>query len=176
MMKPEPPDVESLLKEALADDLPAHVERRLDERLRSFLESRRRSEDTLFPIPAAFRRLALGLLSLVMVVAGLVLHATGTRSVTADSLLRLHDSLALSRALGASTVSACSVAPADRTEGDVVERLSPSAMGERVYRDWVLLRQEPSREGEALTFLFRTRDGRTVFSASCVWDAAATPR
>jgi hypothetical protein len=176
MTKPELPDVERLLKEALDDDLPAHVERRLEQRLRSFLESRRRSEDTLFPVPAAFRRLALGLISVVMVVAGLVLHAAGSRSVSADSLLRLHDSLALSRALAASTARACSVAPADGTAGDVLELLSPSAMGERIYRDWVLLRQEPSRDGEALTFLFRTRDGRTVFSASCVWDAAATPR
>jgi hypothetical protein len=184
-MKSPGPEVDALLKEALAADLPGAVERRLERRLDSFLESKRQTRETFFPV----RRLALGLLSIVMVAAGMLLHAAGRRSVFADSLLRVNASASLARAVGTASSMSCSVTPA--------ELVSPMVLADRIYRDWVLLRQEPSPDGQALILLFRSRDGQSLyrmradqksllpelilktgasgFSATCVWDAAVTP-
>jgi hypothetical protein len=187
MTRLEPPEVDGLLKEALTDDLPAHVERRLERRLSSFLESRRRPKGAFLPSPAAFRRLALALISILMVVGGVLLHVVGGRSVFADSLLRLNASVSLSRAVGARTSMACWAG-----EEAVGELRSPAALAERIYRDWVLLRQELSPQGDVLVLVFRSGDGRAVYevranrasllpevirrraafgyTASCVWD------
>jgi hypothetical protein len=182
---PEPPDLDALLKNALADDLPGEVERRLQRCLDSFLEARAGSRDAFLP------PWALAFCSAFMIVAGVLLQVAGARSVFADSLLRLHSSLALSRAVAGSGSPTCALTP----DGPAEELRSPAALADRVYRDWVLLRQEPTPEGDALVFFFRSGDGRagyelkadrvslrprslrrrtaSGFDARCAWDAAA---
>ena len=125
-----PPDVDTLLRVTLPDDLPPDLEARLENRVERFLADRRRGT------ARTSRLLSLRVLtvaaSAVLVVCGVALDAVGRPGVVAASMLRVNEAVTLWDTVRRAASMKCTGVAGD-------DFRSPADLADRVYRDWVLV-------------------------------------
>ncbi len=107
--RPNSPELEELLKRALADDLPSDVASGMRERLSRVRErTTRKEEGAAFRTPL-FRKTAWAALSLLFLVCGGLLQGRGSRNPLSDGISLIKTRLAVSGELAAAESLFCSV-------------------------------------------------------------------
>ncbi len=154
-----PPDVDTLLRTALPDDLPPDIEARLDKQVEQFLLDRRSNAGRH---PAAVRRFVSAsawadawrtvrvfrvAASAALVVCGMALQTVGRPGAFAASMLRVNESVTLWETVRRASSMRCTGA----AQSDFA---SPADFADRVYRHWVLVDSAfaPSEAAKILTF------------------------
>lgn len=143
-------EVDARLRDALRDDLPPGVERRLARRFDLERERRRAAAGTnvleRFLAELAARTIVPAQLAspaaLVLLLSGTLLQTLGPGSAAAGSVLGLNAVASVSEAIRVAGPLLCAGRPG-------AESLSPEALSRRVYRSWVLV---GSGVGERLVF------------------------
>lgn len=154
-----PPDVDTLLRTTLLDDLPPEVETRLRNRIERFLVDRRSgARNGLAAVPwfasasawaDAWRtvRVLRVAASAALVVCGIALHTVGRPGMFAASMLRMNESVTLWETVRRASSMKCAGVAQD-------EFASPADLANKVYRHWVLVDSAfaPTEAATVLTF------------------------
>jgi hypothetical protein len=154
-----PPDVDTLLRTTLPDDLPPDLEARLHNRIERFLLDRRsRAGRSLAAVPRfaflsaradAWRtvRVLHVAASAALVVCGIALNAVGGPGLFAASMLRMNESVTLWETVRRASSMRCTGVAQD-------DFGSPADLADRVYRRWVLVSSAfaPTEAAMVLTF------------------------
>lgn len=107
--QPNGPDLDELLKRAMADDLPPDVAAGMREGLARFRERTARREDGVASRAPLFRKTAWAALSLLFLVCGGLLQGRGSRNPLSDGISLIKTRLAVSGQLAAAESMFCSV-------------------------------------------------------------------
>jgi len=154
-----PPDVDTLLRTTLPDDLPPDIEARLDKQVEQFLLDRRSkagrylAEVRRFVSASAWAdawrtvRVFRVAASAALVVCGMALQTVGRPGAFAASMLRVNESVTLWETVRRASSMRCTGA----AQSDFA---SPADLADRVYRRWVLVDSAfaPSEAATMLTF------------------------
>jgi len=167
---PDPSDeIDVLLRKALRDDLPPAVEARMERRLQRFLVAHAEPRHGVLArlerlrlrarIPRAGAwvpgRLASALASALLLASGFALNAALGPGVFAQSLSQVNASVSLSSAIAMASSMSCT----GMTDGELV---SASALADRIYRKWVLIRSVHDAAG-ATVLVFRAPDEPALY-------------
>jgi hypothetical protein len=95
-------DLDVLLKGALADDLPADVEAGMRDRIRIFRNEKMKGKASVAAGAWLFRRTAWAVISILMLVAGILLQGSQSRSALADRIARVQSEVSGSGSVGRS--------------------------------------------------------------------------
>jgi len=154
-----PPDVDTLLRTTLPDDLPPDAEARLNEQVEQFLLDRRSNAGRYLAAVRRFvsasawadawrtARVLRVAASAALVVCGMALQTVGRPGAFAASLLRVNESVTLWETVSRASSMRC-------TGGVQNDFASPADLADRVYRHWVLVDSAfvPSEPATVLTF------------------------
>jgi len=151
-----------LLREALPDDLPAEVESRLAEGLRTFMRSKPREQPLWALVPRPYARAALAVAAALLLASGLGLQAAAAPRATDRPFQRINLSVSLSRALHGAPSLHC-------TGMDDSALASPKTLADAVYRRWVPVATRTGPDG-ALVASYRSAETAAVYEL--VIDAA----